>query len=231
MAEWSIAAVLKTVEGHTSGGSNPSLSANNTRVCDNRETRVCCFQAFSFSVMSKETEKLERKRMVALIASVVAAMVIYGVAAWFFGMTLVEVWKVLACGASVALLTLIPLRRGRGAVWCVVYIILVAGLMADLALGVNYYLRNEQDSSEVVCEVVGLYSEKRTRTRRINRRIVGRGEPYSVYYMDVRMPDGSVRKRQLTLSRYNYMSRKRVSKIKVCVTPGFLNWPLVDFGQ
>ncbi len=29
MAEWSIAAVLKTVEGHTSGGSNPSLSAWN----------------------------------------------------------------------------------------------------------------------------------------------------------------------------------------------------------
>ena len=29
MAEWSIAAVLKTVEGNTSGGSNPSLSANN----------------------------------------------------------------------------------------------------------------------------------------------------------------------------------------------------------
>ncbi len=28
MAEWSIAAVLKTAEGHTSGGSNPSLSAH-----------------------------------------------------------------------------------------------------------------------------------------------------------------------------------------------------------
>jgi hypothetical protein len=27
LAEWSIAAVLKTVEGHTSGGSNPSFSA------------------------------------------------------------------------------------------------------------------------------------------------------------------------------------------------------------
>ena len=27
MAEWSIATVLKTVEGHTSGGSNPSPSA------------------------------------------------------------------------------------------------------------------------------------------------------------------------------------------------------------
>ena len=29
MAEWSIATVLKTAEGHTSGGSNPSLSATN----------------------------------------------------------------------------------------------------------------------------------------------------------------------------------------------------------
>ena len=33
MAEWSIAAVLKTVEGHTSGGSNPSLSAKGGAVC------------------------------------------------------------------------------------------------------------------------------------------------------------------------------------------------------
>ena len=31
MAEWSNAAVLKTVEGHTSGGSNPSFSAEETR--------------------------------------------------------------------------------------------------------------------------------------------------------------------------------------------------------
>ena len=30
MAEWSNAAVLKTVEGHTSGGSNPSFSAKET---------------------------------------------------------------------------------------------------------------------------------------------------------------------------------------------------------
>lgn len=30
MAEWSIAAVLKTVEANTSGGSNPSLSATKT---------------------------------------------------------------------------------------------------------------------------------------------------------------------------------------------------------
>ncbi|MBO5780426.1 MAG: hypothetical protein J6R27_04925, partial [Muribaculaceae bacterium] len=31
-AEWSIAAVLKTVEGNTSGGSNPSLSAKKLEI-------------------------------------------------------------------------------------------------------------------------------------------------------------------------------------------------------
>ena len=34
MAEWSNAAVLKTVEGHTSGGSNPSLSAKSCKSKD-----------------------------------------------------------------------------------------------------------------------------------------------------------------------------------------------------
>jgi hypothetical protein len=40
MAEWSNAAVLKTVEGHTSGGSNPSFSAKNPE--------SVCFQGFIF---------------------------------------------------------------------------------------------------------------------------------------------------------------------------------------
>jgi hypothetical protein len=34
MAEWSNAAVLKTVEGHTSGGSNPSFSAKKNPLSD-----------------------------------------------------------------------------------------------------------------------------------------------------------------------------------------------------
>lgn len=36
MAEWSIAAVLKTVEGNTSGGSNPSLSAKHSKTLKNQ---------------------------------------------------------------------------------------------------------------------------------------------------------------------------------------------------
>ena len=43
MAEWSIAAVLKTVEGHTSGGSNPSLSATEScKSCDLQDSVLFC---------------------------------------------------------------------------------------------------------------------------------------------------------------------------------------------
>ena len=44
MAEWSIAAVLKTVEGHTSGGSNPSLSAQKS--CKSKDLQDFFFCVF-----------------------------------------------------------------------------------------------------------------------------------------------------------------------------------------
>ena len=52
MAEWSIAAVLKTVEVQASGGSNPSLSAKPYKNC--RESGIFYFEenrklAFRFS--------------------------------------------------------------------------------------------------------------------------------------------------------------------------------------
>ncbi len=46
LAEWSIAAVLKTVEGNTSGGSNPSLSAGqneNEKRNENESPRLILF--------------------------------------------------------------------------------------------------------------------------------------------------------------------------------------------
>jgi hypothetical protein len=49
MAEWSIAAVLKTVEGQTSGGSNPSLSAeiNYFRFKEIKKARKHCICGLS----------------------------------------------------------------------------------------------------------------------------------------------------------------------------------------
>ena len=52
MAEWSIAAVLKTVEVRASGGSNPSLSAENEsskkKVLDYPQLRTFFFKCYIF---------------------------------------------------------------------------------------------------------------------------------------------------------------------------------------
>ncbi len=48
MAEWSNALVLKTSEGHTSGGSNPSFSAEKK---PKREFRFFCFEEFVKSLL------------------------------------------------------------------------------------------------------------------------------------------------------------------------------------
>ena len=53
MAEWSIAAVLKTVELRGSGGSNPSLSANETRY---KQQIDFCFLSRSFFIKYIEIE-------------------------------------------------------------------------------------------------------------------------------------------------------------------------------
>lgn len=53
MAEWSIAAVLKTVELRGSGGSNPSLSANSLEDQDcTNDTQICTRKGTHFKVFS-----------------------------------------------------------------------------------------------------------------------------------------------------------------------------------
>ena len=46
MAEWSNAAVLKTVEGHTSGGSNPSFSADKRLGLETKNHQVYLYGFF-----------------------------------------------------------------------------------------------------------------------------------------------------------------------------------------
>ena len=65
MAEWSIAAVLKTVEGHTSGGSNPSLSANDkvNSAVSQRLTAVLILYTYKNRISCK-TGQMQNRHMV-----------------------------------------------------------------------------------------------------------------------------------------------------------------------
>lgn len=57
MAEWSIAAVLKTVEGNTSGGSNPSLSASNVQLVGIQQAAHFLFVRHGHNLMGASPER------------------------------------------------------------------------------------------------------------------------------------------------------------------------------
>ena len=62
MAEWSNAAVLKTVEGHTSGGSNPSFSATTIPITlKNNVLGIFCFYIvrylYGYSILKAKTSQ------------------------------------------------------------------------------------------------------------------------------------------------------------------------------
>ncbi len=61
MAEWSNAAVLKTVEGHTSGGSNPSFSAENL-LNSTKSPQTLCLRAFLILFVIKYQYKTTNKK-------------------------------------------------------------------------------------------------------------------------------------------------------------------------
>ncbi|GEM_PF-856240 len=73
MAEWSIAAVLKTVEAHTSGGSNPSFSANYLIACMDDNSNAKLVQAI-FGFLEAVNSKRDARAVSELIRGMIEEM-------------------------------------------------------------------------------------------------------------------------------------------------------------
>lgn len=114
------------------------------------------------------------------------------------------------------------------------HLIAAAGLFLALILGVNYFGRNTSDSVTVRAEVVKVYSETRHRMKRVARNRYTQGEPYKVYFMDVRLPDGRECKRSVSLQRYNHYARSNFrhrespDSVNLILTKGALGMTIIE---
>lgn len=103
-----------------------------------------------------------------------------------------------------------------------------------LILGVNYFCRDKSDSETVRVEITRIYSETHYRMKRVARNRYTRGEPYRMYYMDVRLPDGRERKRSISLQRYNryarssHMRQTRPDSVNLTLTSGALGMTILE---
>lgn len=181
-------------------------------------------------------------RTFVIITASLAVIVFYGIALTLFGMTLVSpVWIVSAAVVLAAVTALALwsrwqwLTRTQNVVVNVgCHLVAATGLFMAVILGVNYYGRHTGESYTVGAEIERVYAETRYRSKRVSRRHYTRGEPYKVYFMDVKLPDGRVRKRSISLRRYNryawssHRRRPRPDSVSLTMTPGALGLTVME---
>jgi hypothetical protein len=97
-----------------------------------------------------------------------------------------------------------------------------------------YFRRDTSETETVHAEIIKIYSETRHRTKRVARNRYTRGEPYKVYFMDVRLPDGQKHKRSISLKSYNqyayssHRHRERPDSVNLLLTKGALGMTIIE---
>lgn len=174
----------------------------------------------------------------------VSAVVIifYGIAITLLGMTIIRpVWIIAVSIAFAVLTALVFWRKWRfitescnTIINVICHLIATTGLFMALILGVNYFKRDTSETETVHAEIIKIYSETRHRTKRVARNRYTRGEPYKVYFMDVRLPDGQKHKRSISLKSYNqyayssHRHRERPDSVNLLLTKGALGMTIIE---
>lgn len=180
--------------------------------------------------------------MFGIITAIGAVIIFYGIALTLFRMTLVSPMRIIGASLALAAVTALVLRRkwktitgtANALINLICHLVAVTGLCMALILGVNYFGRDTSDSVTVRAEVVRVYSETRHHMKRVARNRYTRGEPYKVYYMDVRLPDGRECKRSISLQRYNrfarsnYRRHQRPDSVDLHLTKGALDMTIIE---
>ena len=186
--------------------------------------------------------KISGWRTFSIITVSLVVIIFYGVAVTLLGMTLVKpVWII---GVSIGLAAVSAIvfwqkwelmtHTTNIVVNILCHIVVATGLFMAVILGVNYFGRHSSDTDVVRAEIVKVYSETRYRSKRVVRNRYTRGEPYQVYYMDVRLPGGRVCQRSISLNLYNRYARtshlcsERADSVDLLLTKGALGMTIIE---
>lgn len=100
-----------------------------------------------------------------------------------------------------------------------------ATILIGSAMLVNFGGADIESMPVVKAEVIGKHSEKRQRSRRVGRRYHGSGTTYYVYFVSVRMPDGSEHEFNVGIPRFNSSRVGRTFRVRQ--GPGLLGVEVV----
>lgn len=151
------------------------------------------------------------------------------------GMTQIQWWLPTVVSLVVAVAAVWPLRRvwswitGTDKRWIniPVGVVMLAVALSSMFYSVNYFGADSSTAREESAVVSGKYSKERYRTRRTGRGRVTRGEKYYVYYLILRMEDGTRFDRQVGTG--SYVTARVGDRVGYEVRHGMLGFDVIKF--
>lgn len=104
-------------------------------------------------------------------------------------------------------------------------LIFATGLLLSAFYGLNFIFADNGTLHAEKAVVERKYYKVRHRTKRVSRRHYAQGEPYNVYYADIRFADGRVK--DLSLPRARYSRIHIGDTLRIPVEKGLFNVPVI----
>lgn len=167
-------------------------------------------------------------KKIACVAVALLTLVCYGTAFAIHVDTLVSPWLTGAFGMNAGLLLGIVMRRAVGrmtgfassAANYVVAVVVSTGVALAALYAVNYFGAPATAAHDERVPVERLYTETHYHTKRISRGRYGRGEPYQVYFAEIRFADG--RRKDISLRAGQYRRLHVGDSLNLCLEEGAL---------
>ena len=180
----------------------------------------------------KTSKRIDKESILIAIIAFAAIMAYAG--AWgIYGNTIVTFWLPLGIALLLSAATLpagvFVWRKLSGvstrAVHIIGHLATATGFFLLGVFALNYCFPRESTRHTERAVIERKLREKRHHTKRVGTRRYVQGEPYYVYYAELRMENG--REKRISLSRDRYNTLRTGSEVEIEVTTGLLGYKVV----
>ncbi|MCM1093109.1 MAG: hypothetical protein NC421_04065 [Lachnospiraceae bacterium] len=171
--------------------------------------------------------------MAKIIISLLLAFLCYGAIAALSSATLISPWFPIGTAFAFAAITGTAFApkwekftsSGKFILNYLCHLVAVTGILSALFYIPNYVFADASTSHTVKAVVERRYTETRYKSKRIRRNVYGKGEPYKVYYMELRFENGMKKARHLNQQKYNRI--RKGDTITVDISQGAFHVPVI----
>lgn len=182
--------------------------------------------------MTTKRNSADIKRSILIVLVLFLAIALWGMVIAFHGMTIDNLWITLGASTAIGLFSGFLFwqrwqrftRISHFIPNYAISVIFMTAIIADLFYGLNFAFADKESTTESAT-IERLYSETHHHTKRVSRRTVVQGEPYKMYYVEVRFRTGKKKTMTMPLRQWSKMHRGDTLQIKI--SKGLLGMPVI----